>query len=209
MTKLYFTELACNGWGSALTLMIQNLLCLYGWTMLAFTLPAGEQTERGRTKAKKFWRDSNHPKLNRATDIVTRLVKQMGLEKGSRVLLLGDSTTSHCIDRQHGWHNNRHVYSYEARNTMQQDVLTATGIEVHHFGVSTTSFEGYDNFFVWLENAVERNKDDTPYDAILLIGGWNQTLGGWNRIANSKQEMVTYLEPILTAFTDACEAALV
>ena len=91
--KLYFTELACNGWESPRTLLIQTLLQIGGWSMLSFTLPEGERTADDRSKA-KTWYDHDHPNLDGATALVTSLVSQMDLKEG-RVLLLGDSTTSH------------------------------------------------------------------------------------------------------------------
>lgn len=167
--------------------------------MLSFTLPKGQRTEKGRAKAKHSWVDPNHPNLDGATDIVTSLIQQTGLT-GGRVLLLGDSTSTHCIDRQSGWEYGRYIYNWSARDSMQERVLLATGVEVHHYGVSGTSFEGDDNFGSWLDRAVQTN----AYDAILLVGGWNQKAGG----ARSKQGVVDYLQPILQDFTERCKVAL-
>lgn len=206
---LYFTEIACNGWGNPLTCVIQKQLAMLGWMMLSFTLPRGETTRKGRSKAKTIWHDPNHPKLDRATDIIINLINQTNL-RGKRVLLLGDSTTTHCIDRQNDydargnwvrWRN----YDMAVREAMQQRVLAATGVELHHFGESGTSFEGRNNFGYWLERALdERRIVHNTFDAILLVGGWNHEV----KPNLFREEMAEELEPILTAFTKKCMDAL-
>ena len=197
MANLYFTQLACNGWESEVTATLQHLLLSGGATMLDFVLPEGETTENGRT-ASSAWLDCNHPTIDRATDIVTSLITQMGLDAGSSVLVLGDSTTSFCIDRV-TWNEESRDYEYnwEMLDKMQKEVLSATGVVLHHYGVSGSSFDSRSNF----EWCLHKARMKGSYDHILLIGGWNQTAWG-----DTVQEKEDYLGSMVTSFIDACKA---
>ena len=165
--------------------------------MLEFDLPEGERDSHGRRNS-SAWIDPNHPTVDRATDIVTGLIKQMRVEEGTSVLVLGDSTTTFCIDRvtwsEEAWD---YLYDWETLEKMQTEVLKATGVKLYHYGVSGTSFDSRSNFEWCLHKARLRGS----YDAILLIGGWNQRTYG-----ESIQEREEYLELMVTSFIDACKA---
>ena len=201
--KLYFAELACYNWRDDLRSMIQHLLIHFGWKMLQFELPKDERTPDGRNNP-AIWADPDHPRLMKACDIIIRLIvqmKQMGLAEGSNVLILGDSTTTHCIDRQTGRkENGSYNYCYDTRHKMHTHVLDKTGVSICHNGSSGSSFEGCNNFTSWLW----KSRNIATVDAILLIGGWNQS----TLSATTPKQMKDYLEPILRDFTVACKDAL-
>jgi len=189
---LFFCQLAANGWSSSITRALQRLLISLGWTMLQFNLPKGECSKSGR-KSSARWHDCNHPKLDGAIDIVSRLVLQMGVPQGGRVLVLGDSTSTHCIDRQ-SW------YPDHVRVKMQESVLRWTGVNIVHRGVSGTSFTGRNSFHSVLADLEATGE----YDAVLLIGGWNQKV--WD--FKSAKDIGGYFTPVLSSFTAACTVAV-
>lgn len=205
--KLFFARLACNGWKTDAIKCIQRVLISLGWVMLPFELPVGQGTKYGRARASATWFDPNHPRLDLATDIVCGLIKKMEMKRGDKVLLLGDSTISYCIDSYSGEYvGNRWVshYDYAAREAMVAKILAKTGVHLYHYGVSGSAFGGRNGFQASLNRAT---KNSHEYQAILLVGGWNeahQSLRWMSDLRAVKQ----YLKPMLTEFTTACKAAI-
>jgi hypothetical protein len=108
------------------------------------------------------WWDGNHPGPARVVELVTNWLTQTGLPRGSRVYLVGDSTTAYSVDRCEA------VTWYDLAHQVEE----ATGISVYFSSVSGSSFDTRWGNIVYKASRVESFTEQ--FDAVLLVGGWNQ-----------------------------------
>jgi hypothetical protein len=158
---------------------IDRLLHNVGWTTLEWSL-------RIPTRHQKYWLwyDNVHPKEDLVEDLVVGWVRRICAIHPTTVslLLVGDSTTAYCFDRERG------IKLADLAKKIKQ----RTGVRVWFFSVSGTSFTGEDNFTDQIEKATA---DDWTYDAVLLVGGWNQ------RHELSKEEISWFHNKAVAALT--------
>jgi len=131
-----------------------------------------------------FWYDENHPGgCVVGYDIVGPHLHQIQLQLqkvGSntepiRVALLGDSTTSYCTDKNARYwamevaHRNAGLKKYLSDNHINHEDFT----QVSYYAIPGTSLDSNKLGFVSQLSAILADHQVTPFDAILIVGGWN------------------------------------
>lgn len=163
--RLFFAELNISPWMSSTVKNIQKKLIKKGWKMLPF-LSEGYDKFYSRTK----WFDPNHPDVDAVVEILINLTSNANFPSNASVLVLGDSTLSYCYSYY------KLEYTDEERekikSAIESRVYDATGTKISLYAVPDTSFTSYNCFYYKWWQAVGIHKQS--FDAILLVGGWNQ-----------------------------------
>ncbi len=131
-----------------------------GWTTL-------EWSTRIPTNAMRpgLWYDNSHPRARLSEDLIVGWVRMIQRRNPNTmsVLLIGDSSIAYCFDR----------YTCVTRKELRDNVMRRTGVDVWLGAVSGSSFTWsyWSNFKQQVVNATKPNH---RFDAVLLVGGWNQ-----------------------------------
>jgi hypothetical protein len=181
MTLLYFIRLsgpgACNKvyfrWNLLALLLdwieyFKNLhlyqlidACLInsGWNVLEWSNRIPDHMERPH-----MWHDSVHPKARLVEDIIVGWIRDIQQHQPTTesVLLVGDSTTAHCFDRTGEISSKNLAFKVKQR----------TGVNIWIGSISGRSFTERNNFTEQIQWATS---EKYRYDAVLLVGGWNQS----------------------------------
>jgi hypothetical protein len=156
---LFFAELHLDRTATWISCLVGVVLRAFGWNELPLFC---------RPYSKKAWYDRNHPKVDAAVDLVSHLVLEAKLAKESWALIIGDSTSSYCVK----WEDT-------SRKTFADAVFRQTGVHIRFEAESGTHFSsGYGkSFLAQAEKATAFGYPMNSYDAVILIGGWNEE---WN-----------------------------
>jgi len=113
-----------------------------------------------------LWFDMQHPKPELVERILVdwiTMIKETNPKIG-HILLVGDSTIGGCIG------------SFEGaikRKELESRIYDRTSVRLYIFAVNGSAFTEYDNFVFQCDKA-KRLLNGETYDAVLLVGGWNQ-----------------------------------
>jgi len=126
------------------------------------------------------WFDNNHPKGDYCGEYIVgpmihTIMKKLKLDK-INIAIVGDSTTAHCLDEL----RKKKKYGLSQlvqglNNYKQTNKLAKNSIKCKYYSQSGTSFNEeykYGSFHQQAKKALERHTLK-KYDAVLLIGGWN------------------------------------
>jgi hypothetical protein len=160
--NLLFAELAGYPYDSTVCRLVDQTLLDFGWTPLP--LLTGKSWFKGRTLSRD-WYDPNHPRPAEVSRIVVDLLALGKVPAGSRVLVVGDSTTAFCRDSK------KEITGQE----LTALVLAQTGVDVYWSSVSGTHFSSWKGGF---KEQLQSNRG-WRYDYVLLVGGWNELLNTW------------------------------
>ncbi len=157
--RLLFAELRGHSYNSSRLAQIEDALREFGWTPLPFLVSTAFANRRARNER---WHDADHPRAAEAADIVGDLLRFAQLPAQSSVLVIGDSTTAFCYDRK-----------FDARPGELARVVEANAGVIPFFqAVSGSHFGSYNGSF--LQQTDLSAQRQWRYDAVLLIGGWNE-----------------------------------
>jgi hypothetical protein len=150
---------------------IEQSLLERGWTMLKWP--------SGIVYNSEGWYDDCHPKASVVAELISTLINDMIINnsKIKSILVIGDSTTAFCVDKARD-----RVRRLTLVNLIRSR-LELTDIDVFIPSISGSSFTSFGwnwktkmhdlntSFIVQIERGTQGGY---LFDAVLLIGGWNQ-----------------------------------
>ena len=149
---------------------LDNFLNNKGWYMI----PWSDNFSSSRSSPES-WFDQYHPKAELVIEMLVEwisTIKNISSKKIEYVLLVGDSTVAECI-KYDSW--------YEGDGVIEKDNLVSivkkeSGVTLDIFAKSGTAFTKYKNKhdFVYQCKRAKHLIKENKYDAVLLVGGWNQ-----------------------------------
>ena len=144
-------------------------LAFFGWTTLEWSIRNPEHTDK-----RWLWSDPVHPRATLVEDLLVGWIRQIqraSHRKVCRVVVVGDSTTAHCFD---SW------YATTTVGGLARRVERRTGLDKYGLWIGSVSGTHFTSrrapFAEQIRNAVDGG---WTYDAVLLVGGWNQLFDPW------------------------------
>ena len=159
---LFFARLN-EGWFSERSVGLEAALTARGWTPLSWCVQADQANGSWMDEG----RDTDHPERETALLFLQRLRAQLPVS--GPVLIIGDSTLSTWL--REDWPGGRIWYDWEERERFLRDSGAPPGSAFWNVPGSRC-----DGFVEQLQSAYSWT--DTPYEAVLLVGGWNNKWWG-------------------------------
>ena len=172
---------------------LDNYLCNKGWHMIPWS-----NNFASYESSPELWFDQYHPKAELVIKMLIEwinAIKSTSSKKIEYVLIVGDSTVAECI-KYEAWREGDGVIE---KDDLISIVKKETGVTLCIFAKCGTYFTKYKkkhDFVYQCKQAVRMIKNKT-YDAVLLVGGWNQVY------STNRKKLIAALDEFHTSAVSA------